>query len=294
MFNLPQTRFNFCGDEYIHAEISRDMRIESNFKALAVTNELRKRKIPGIVDVVSGNASYLVRFNPDIISANDLLDYLKEIDFEKSDPVDLQFHIRIVEIPVWYDDPVSKQYSFRFKNRHPSKELSDFEFVMKVNGFQDKEKFIEKHSETPYLITMVGFVPGTAWHFPLVGSEKEVLQAPKYLSSRTDTPERGLGIGGAFNVIYPVSGPGSYQLIGRSAIPVMIRTGDEDSGEVSFLARPGDIWKYTPVDEEGYKKVREEVKNGTYQLKMKEVILSPFDYIKYKKEYIRDLMGDFQ
>lgn len=293
MFNLPETRFNFGGDEYLFAEISREMSIESNFKAQAVTDELRKRKIPGIIDIVAANASYLVRFNPEIISAKDLLEYLKEIDLKKSNPTKLELSVSIIEIPAWYDDPVSREFSFRFKNRHPDPELSDFEFVMKVNGFHDKEAFIEKHAETPYLVTMIGFLPGTAWHFPLGLEPKETLQAPKYFSPRTSTPERGIGLGGAFNVIYPVNGPGSYQLIGRSAIPVMEKRIEEGKEEISFLARSGDIWKYKPVNESQYKKIRSEVKSETYQHKKKEITVSPLAYAKEGKTYIQQLMRDF-
>ncbi|WP_342626534.1 carboxyltransferase domain-containing protein [Brevibacillus massiliensis] len=86
MFTLPETRFDFGGDEYIYAEISRDMSEESNFKALAITNELRRRQIPGILDICPSNAYYLVRFDPEVISANDLLEYLKEINITKSNP----------------------------------------------------------------------------------------------------------------------------------------------------------------------------------------------------------------
>ncbi|MEY9865478.1 urea carboxylase [Peribacillus sp. B2I2] len=291
MFNLPETHFNFGGDEYIYAEISRDMRIESNFKAIAVTEELRKREIPGIIDIVSSNASYLVRYNPDIVSARDLLDYLKEIDLTKSNPEKLNLSVRIIEIPAWYDDPVSREYSLRFKSRHPAPDLTDFEYVMKVNGFTDKESFIKTHSETPYLITMVGFLPGTGWQFPLGLQPNEIIQAPKYNSPRTETPERGIGIGGAFNVIYPVNGPGSYQLIGRSAIPLVDKINHLE--ETSFLARPGDIWKYRPVNESEYNKIESNVRAGTYLNKVKEIDLSPLEYVEKGKKYIDELMEDF-
>ncbi|MFE4241017.1 allophanate hydrolase subunit 1 [Peribacillus butanolivorans] len=291
MFNLPETHFNFGGDEYIYAEISRDMRIESNFKAIAVTEELRKRGIPGVIDIVSSNASYLVRYNPDIVSARDLLDYLKEIDLTKSNPEKLNLSVRIVEIPAWYDDPVSREYSMRFKSRHPAPDLTDFEYVMKVNGFTDKESFIKSHSETPYLITMVGFLPGTGWHFPLGLQPNEIIQAPKYNSPRTETPERGIGLGGAFNVIYPVNGPGSYQLIGRSAIPLVDKTNPLE--ETSFLARPGDIWKYRPVKESEYNEIESSVRAGTYHNKVKEIDLSPLEYVQKGKKYIDELMEDF-
>ncbi|KIL76694.1 5-oxoprolinase subunit B family protein [Bacillus badius] len=294
MFNLPETNFHFCGDEYIYAEISRDMRAESNFKALAVTEELRRRNIPGIIDIVSSNASYLVRYNPDVISARDLVDYLKEIDFTKSDPAALGLSVRMVEIPIWYDDPITREYSRRFSSRHQEPKLSNFDYVMKLNGFTDKEAFIDRHSSAPYLITMVGFLPGTAWHFPLGVKPDEIIQAPKYKSPRTDTPERSVAIGGAFNVIYPVKGTGSYQLIGMSAVPVVDLSNQLiDLKDTSFLARPGDIWKYRPVNESEYTSIEEEVQSGRYRYKMKEIDLSPMEYMAKGKEYMYELMGDF-
>lgn len=294
MFTLPETRFDFGGDEYINAEISRDMSAESNFKALAIVNELRERNIPGIVDIVPSNASYLVRYNPEILSPRDLLDYLKEIDITKSDPAELNLSIRMVEIPTWYDDPVSRQYSERFKNRHQEPTLSNFEFAMKANGFTDKEAFIEAHSRMPNLITMVGFLPGTAWGFPLGLEPGEIIQTPKYLSPRTHTPRQGVGIGGAFTVVYPVNGTGSYQLIGMSAVPVY--DADKrliDLEDTYFLARPGDLWKHRPIDEREYNQIVAEVEQGTYRYHMKQIDFSPQEYVIKGKAYIQELMEGF-
>ncbi|MFT9846904.1 5-oxoprolinase subunit B family protein [Aneurinibacillus sp. REN35] len=294
MFTLPETRFDFGGDEYIYAEISRDMSAESNFKALAIVNEVRRRNIPGIVDIVPSNASYLVRYNPDILAARDLLDYLKEIDITKSNPAELNLSVRMVEIPIWYDDPISREYSERFRNRHQAPNMSNFEFAMKASGFKDKEAFIDAHSRMPHLITMVGFLPGSAWEFPLGLTPEEIIQTPKYISPRTHTPRQGVGIGGAFTVIYPVNGPGSYQLIGMSAVPIY----DPDKRLVDledthFLARPGDLWKHRPIDEQEYNRIVQQVEEGVYRYHMKKIEFSPQEYVVKGKEYIRELMEGF-
>lgn len=294
MFTLPETRFDFAGDEYIYAEISRDMSAESNFKALAITNELRKRNIPGILEICPSNASYLVRFNPDIISGFHLLEYLKEIDITKSNPSELNLQVRIIEIPTWYDDPITLEYSQRFKNRHQDPTCTNFEYVMKINGFTDRQAFIEAHSAIPYLISQMGFMPGTAWEFPLGVRREEIIQTPKYLSPRTDTPSRGVGLGGAFTVVYPVSGPGSYQLIGMSAVPVYDREQRlADLKESLFLARPGDLWKHRPIDEQEYNQIDEMVNAGTYRYRIKHVEFSPEEYFCKGKQYIHQLMEVF-
>ncbi|QQE72610.1 carboxyltransferase domain-containing protein [Brevibacillus composti] len=295
MFMLPETRFDFGGDEYIFAEISRDMSEESNFKALAITSELRKRQIPGILDICPSNSSYLIRFDPEVISASTLLDYLKEIDMTKSNPSALNLEVRIVEIPIWYDDPITREYGKRFQERNIDHGFdSNFELVMRLNGYRDKEAFIEAHSRSPYLISMMGFIPGTAWEYPLGLRREEIIQTPKYASPRTDTPGRAVGLGGAFTVIYPLSAPGSYQLIGMSAVSVFDQTGRlEDLRDSFFLARPGDIWKHRPVDEGEYHRILSEVEEGRYRYRMKYVDFSPEEYFAMRDQYIRQLMEDF-
>lgn len=295
MFSLPETRFDCCSDEYIYAEISREMSAESNFKALAVTNELRNRNIPGILDICPSNASYLVRFDPEIISPFDLLEYLKEIDITKSNPSELNSRVRIVEIPTWYDDPITEELSYRFRDRNvDTSPISNFRLVMKLNGFDSKEAFIEAHSSPPYLISMMGFIPGTAWEFPLGLDRKDIIQTPKYASPRTFTAKQALSIGGAFTVIYPVDSPGSYQLIAMSAVPVYDNRGIlEDLKASPFLARPGDIWKFRPIKEQEYQKIAQEVEKGTYRYRMKYVDFSAEEYIVKNKTYIKQLMEGF-
>ncbi|WLR51326.1 carboxyltransferase domain-containing protein [Bacillus tianshenii] len=294
MLSLPETRFDLCGDEYIFAQITNDMSAESNFKALAITKELRERRIPGIIEIYPANVSYLVRYDPEIISPTDLLDYLKEIDITKSDVSELNMRSKVVEVPIWYDDPVTREYSLRFSKRNQEMTISNFDYVMKVNGFSDKERFIEAHAKVPYLITMLGFTPGTAWSFPLGIKKEEIIRAPKYSSPRTETPKQAIGIGGVFSVIYPLKSPGSYQLIGRSAVPVYEQHQRLNAFEDSFfLASPGDLWKYRPIDESEYNRITEEVKAGTYQYKLKVVDFSAEEYIQKNKQYLDELMEDF-
>ncbi|OZI13554.1 allophanate hydrolase [Bacillaceae bacterium SAS-127] len=294
MLIFPETRFDFCGDEYIYAEISKEMRIESNFKAISITNELRKRQIPGIVEIYPANASYLIRYNPNEVSPHDLLAYLQEVDREKSKRSELNFDSRLIEIPVWYDDHVTKEAISKDQHRHQEPDRSNFDFVMAMNGFTDKERFIEDHSAQPYFVTSLGFKPGTAWTFPLGVENEQVIQAPKYTSPRAKTPREAVGVGGAFTVVYPTQSPGSYQLIGLSAVPVYDPTQSLEMFQESFfLARPGDLWKYRPVSEAEYRNIREEVHKHTYQYKVKHVPFSGEEYDEKRAAYISQIMEGF-
>src|SRR5260370_35480020 len=119
---------------------------------------------------------------------------------------------------------------------------------MRINGFSDKQGFIQAHSGRPYWISMVGFVPGTAWGYQIVPRER-TLQAPKYVRPRTDTPERTVSHGGAFLAIYPVRGPGGYQLIGMTPVPVYEPQGRlVDVRDTRTLPKPQVGWKFRPLN----------------------------------------------
>lgn len=294
MFALAETRFHFVGDEYIYAEISREMALTSTFKALAITRDLHKQQIPGVIDICPANTSYLIRYNPEIISPSHLLDCLKEIDSTKSNPTALNLPSRIVEIPTWYNDPLTQQYARQFKERSGHDSLSDFEFVMKSMGFKEEQALIDAHTRTPHLITMIGFILGTAWEFPLGLSPEKIIDVPKYISPRTKTPKQAVGVGGAFTAIYPVESSGSYQLIGITPVPVY----DPEQklkifADTFFLANPGDIWVHRPIEETEYFRILSQVEQGTYPYRTKKIEFSPEQYFREGNLYIHSIMKGF-
>ncbi|RST71516.1 carboxyltransferase domain-containing protein [Siminovitchia acidinfaciens] len=294
MIFFSETKFDFCGDEYIFAEISREMKIESTLKALSITNELSKRNIPGIIEIYPNNASYLVRYDPNVISPHHLLDYLRDVDRMKNTEESLNVDARIIEIPVLYDDEETRKISLQYSRHHGESEESNFDYVMKLRGFKSREEVIRRHSGPLYLVTAIGFKPGTAWCFPLRGTKSEMVEVPKYRSPREYTPERAVGLGGVFTVVYPSESPGSYQLIGRSAVPVYDVYQRLAPFKESFvLARPGDLWKYRPVSKAEYQNIREEVLNGTYEYKIKPVSFSATKYDELGAEYIEQLKEEF-
>lgn len=296
MIFFSETSFDFCGDEYIYAEISREMTISSTLKAISITNELKTRNIPGIIEIYPNNTSYLVRYNPNIISPHHLLEYLRDVDQLKNKRESLDIESRLIDIPILYDNDLSKQISQKYADFHEQGELSNFEYVMKMSGLQTKEELIKKHSMPVYFVTAMGFKPGTAWCYPLTDNIADVIQVPKYKSPRPFTPVRSIGLGGAFSVIYPSNSSGSYQLIGRSAVPVYdvhMRLDIFKNSNSFFLANPGDLWKYRPVSLAEYRNIREQVRNGTYKFHTKRISFSAAKYDELGQAYIKELLEGF-
>ncbi len=73
--------------------------LETFFKSLFITNAVRDAKIKGGTEICPANASYQIKFDPDLIKPDDMLAELKWLDYatEKSEPV---IKTRIIEIPV--------------------------------------------------------------------------------------------------------------------------------------------------------------------------------------------------
>ena len=108
----------------------------------------------------------------------------------------------------------------RFRDRHQDPDATDLEYSARINGYDSKDDFIAALLGSPWLVTMIGFVPGLPWCYQLVPPEEQV-EVPKYVRPRTFTPERAFGFGGGFAVVYSVQGAGGYQLYGMAPAPVL-------------------------------------------------------------------------
>ena len=159
-----------------------------------------------------------MRLDPDVVAPSDLLAQLKEIE-ASLDTEHVSFSTRVIDVPAYYDDPWTREVLMRFRDNHQAPEGTDLEYVTRINGFKTEQEFIEAHHGSPYYVSMVGFVPGLPWCFQMVGPERQ-LEVPKYLTPRTDTPALALSHGGAFAAIYPVQGPGGYQLFAMCPVPI--------------------------------------------------------------------------
>jgi urea carboxylase len=277
---LPEARYEFGGDEFVFVELDQEMSIEANFKAMMVTSALADRGLDGIVDICPSNASYLIRIDPDVLSPHDLVAVLRELSDEAGQvPEDFVLNTRIVDVPVYFDDPWTREALMRFRDRHQDPSSTDLEYGARINGFADVQSFIDHMAGNPWLVTMLGFVPGLPFCYQLEPRERQI-QVPKYVRPRTFTPERAFGIGGAFSVIYPVQGAGGYQLYGISPVPVLdVRQEHPDFADSIVLPRAGDIWRYRSIDRAEFDETRRQVESGDFRYRMRDVEFSPAAFL---------------
>jgi urea carboxylase len=275
---MTTARYSWGGDDHVFVELDEEMSLQANFRVMAITRTLREQQVTGISDICPANASYQVRYDPDVIEPNSLVDLLRSLDEKVGDALDFQLSTRIVEIPVLYQDPWTNETLLRFRDRHQTPDGTDIEFAARINGLASPEAFIAAHSGAPWFTSMVGFVAGLPFLFQMVPRERQ-LEVPKYLRPRTDTPALTIGHGGCFGCIYSVRGAGGYQMFGITPAPIYDPTQQlKDFEDFVCFFRPGDIVKFTAIDRGRYDALRAEVEAGTFRIRQRpvEFSLQPF------------------
>ena len=271
------SRYTFGGDEHIFVEVDEAMSLEAFFVSLSMTNAVREAAIKGVTEICPANASFQIKFDPDVIHPDDLLAELKRLE-RAAGSADHTLNTRIIEIPVYYQDPWTHETLMRFRERHQDPNATDIEYATSINGYDSGEKFIEAHSGAPWFVSMVGFVSGLPFLYQMVERQRQI-EVPKYLRPRTDTPRLTVGYGGCFSCIYSVRGAGGYQMFGITPMPIF-----DPEQKVSYLKdfmvffKPGDIVKWKPIGREEYDEAVAEVQAGSFAPRIRNVRFSLDDY----------------
>ena len=278
-----KTRYSFGGDDHIVGEVDTEMSLEAFFKVLLITKLVRAKAIAGVMEVCPANASYMVKFDPDVVAPAGMQEQLQEIERSAGD-TDQRIDTRIIELPVYYNDPWTRETLMRFRDRHQDPDSTDLEYAARINGFESIDGFVDAHTGAPWFVSMIGFAAGLPWLYQLVDRSRQ-LQVPKYIRPRTDTPRQTIGYGGCFTAIYSVRGAGGYQMFGITPVPIF-----DPRQEVRHLRdsmvffNPGDIVKFRSMERSEYDRILTDVEAGEYMPTVKTVTFS-------LDEWQRDIEG---
>lgn len=220
---------------YIGDEINED----TNKKLVHLKNELEDMEMHGVSEIVISYTSLIVYYDIFKTTGKDVEDVLKKIDLDKLKKQSFEYNL--IEIPVCYGG----EYGPDLK-------------LFEDNGLSPEE-VIELHSDTEYLVYMLGFMPG----FPYLGGLDEKLFKARLDNPRTSIPAGSVGIGGKQTGMYPFTSPGGWNLLGRTPIPLF-----DEKREPQILYGAGDRIIYKSIDEEEYKQLKEQVDNDDYEVKI--------------------------
>ncbi|MCS7364102.1 MAG: 5-oxoprolinase subunit PxpB [archaeon GB-1867-035] len=227
-------KVKMMGETAILIEVADEISREANSYVLALKKKLEEKmeKLKGIWELVPAYTTLLVNYDPKMISVENLIGLINEIEDElKSEVVEEVIgKRRIIEIPVAYGGEFGP----------------DLEFIAEYSGLSIEE-VIKIHSSQTYLVYMIGFTPG----FTYMGEVPDIIAVPRLEKPRLRVPAGSVGIAGKQTGIYPIESPGGWRIIGRTPLKLFDPTSPKPT-----LLNAGDLVKFKPISKEEYEKLK--------------------------------------
>lgn len=128
-------------------EVSDELHLEHSFRILALNLSLKDDPIAGITETVPTHRTLGIVFDPLVTSYRKLSDTLRE---RESEVIGLsELPSRLVELPVWYDDPSSQECA----RQHGAP--NNMEYLAEIND-TTVDGVIAAHAGTEWWVTSVG------------------------------------------------------------------------------------------------------------------------------------------
>ena len=186
--------------------------LQSLEQTMALTDSLNEMPIKGVEEITPAARTILVRYNPIIIDADDLVRQISVRDISKV----ASKSSKLVVIPVHYT----------------GEDLTEVAEILDIST----DEVIRRHTENEYQVAFSGFAPG----FGYMVSKGAQLHVPRRQSPRVRIPAGSVALAGEFSSVYPQASPGGWQLIGvtdlamwdiNRAEPALVQAGSR----VSFV-----------------------------------------------------------
>lgn len=224
-----------AGDSAAVAQFENVISPEVNAKVHSLDFAIRSMGINGVTETVPTFTSLLVCYDPTVISFAELYQKLGALSSEVSGENKSSF---IYTLPVCYGGEFGE-------------DLADVAEYAKISP----EEVIARHTAKPYLIYMLGFLPGFAY----LGGLDETIACPRLSSPRQKIEAGSVGIGGNQTGIYPIASPGGWRLIGRTPI----RPYDPERSD-PILYSAGDCIRFKAITRAEYDEIAAAVASGEY------------------------------
>jgi inhibitor of KinA len=230
--SLPYSIFSL-GDSALTIDFGNVIDKDINNYVLDLFHHLKKKNIPGVLDLVPAYSSLSIHYHVPIIRQSviekTVFEFLKQtIEKElEQDFLQQKRQQRKIGIPVCYSGSFA-----------PDIEAIAIEKNISV------EKLIQLHKDQLYSIYMIGFLPG----FPYMGEVNDAIAVPRKTEPRTNVPAGSVGIAGKQTGIYPIDSPGGWEIIGRTPLKIF----DKEKSD-PVLLQPGDEIQFYSITEDEFK-----------------------------------------
>jgi inhibitor of KinA len=219
-----KTHFYLMGDRGLLLEFGDEISREINEKVRRMALAIQTQPVEGIIETVPTYRSLLIIYNPVLLPIEDLKKRLKRIE-EGLQQTSLQ-EPKMTHIPVVYGGIYGP-------------DLEGVATYLQTSP----EEVAQLHCSKPYLIYMIGFMPG----YPYMGELPQGLVVPRLKTPRLVVPKGSVAIAQRQTGIYSMESPGGWQILGRT--PVELFNPDKDP---PALLQMGDFVQFYPISEEEF------------------------------------------
>lgn len=209
---------------------------EINAQVIQLKSALQNSDITGVLELVISYNTLVIYFDDTVTDHETLSESLQSLTLSSTALQQITTYI----IPVCYEAPFNL----------------DLDEMASIHN-KTTEEIIQIHTSKPYLIYMLGFMPG----FPFLGGLDESIATPRKASPRKEIPAGSVGIANAQTGIYPLASPGGWNIIGKTPLKLF---DPKRNPEVYYEA--GDYIKFKRISKEEYDAIEQAVNNGTYEI----------------------------
>lgn len=232
-------KFLISGDTAVSVQLGDEISLEVNQKVRGLMVNLTKDPIDGITEMVPTYASLMIHYRPQVIRFAELREEIEERLGSLEEVTEAGGIVK--EIPVCYGGELGPDLE----------DCARFEDV-------SVQEFIRMHSEHEYYSYMLGFAPGHAY--------AARFEEPFHFKRR-ETPRvkiAGQSIVAQLNLsnLIPFPQPCGWNIVGGTPLVIC-----DYSKEDPFLVHAGEWFKYVPINQREYDKIKEDVRKGTYRVK---------------------------
>ena len=230
---------------YFDAEINEHTFNQVN----AMKDYINSYEHPFVKELLPSYRAILVYFDGIEIKYESLIEELKlkEFHFEN---MQTQTPRKIINMPVLYGGEWGP----------------DLNIVAEHNSISPEE-VVRKHTESYYLVYMIGFMPG----FPFLGGLDKALHTPRKAEPRLKIPAGSVGIANNQTGLYPEDSPGGWQIIGQTPIKVF-----DLHRNPKILYQPGDKIKFYAINEEQFLHIKKYTSKG--QIDYTEWVMTDYEH----------------
>lgn len=232
-------KFLISGDTAVSVQLGDEISLEVNQKVRGLFEELTKKPIDGVTEMVPTYASLMVHYRPQVIRYKELKEEIEK-RLENLEEVKETEGI-VKEIPICYGGELGPDLE----------DCARFENV-------SVQEFIRMHSEHEYYTYMLGFAPGHAY----AARFEEPFHFKRRESPRVKIAGQSIVAQLNLSNLIPFPQPCGWNILGGTPLAVC-----DYSKEDPFLVHAGDWFRYVPVSRREYDKIKEDVRKGTYRVK---------------------------